>query len=147
MVFLTDAVGDVDGLRLAEHGHAAVTILLRAQPVLVGELGHGGDLRRERLLVTLGLLETQDVWGLLAHPLGRRGNRERDQRGREGSERERETRGRERPEGRRDQRDRERDQRDRERDQRGRERDKQQTNEKCSSCHGYRKLKQGEAPD
>ena len=77
----------------------------------MGELRHGGDLRRERLLVTLGLLETQDVWGLFTHPLGGVGKRERE------SEREMEILCyvqypiKELPR---------------------RERDKQQTNEKCS---------------
>lgn len=72
LLLLTDAVGDFDGLGLAEHGHAAVALLLvRAGPVLVRVLGHGGDVGRQRLLRTLCFLQAQDVGTLLTDPLWR----------------------------------------------------------------------------
>lgn len=67
---LTDAISDFHGFRLAEHGDAAVTLLVvRACPVLVRILGHGGDVSGERLLSTLCLLQAQNVWILLPDPL------------------------------------------------------------------------------
>lgn len=67
---LTDAVGHFDWLGLAEHGHATVALLvLGASPVLVWILGHGGDIGRKSFLCAFGLLQAQNVWSLLTHPL------------------------------------------------------------------------------
>ena len=70
---LTNAIGDFDGFGLAEHGHTTVTLLLiRHSPVLVRVLGHRGDISREGFLSTLCLLQAQNIWILLAHPLEER---------------------------------------------------------------------------
>lgn len=70
MTILTNAIRDFEGFRLAEHGHTAVTLLVVwSGPVLVRILGHRGDVSREGLLCTLCLLQAQDIWILLTHPL------------------------------------------------------------------------------
>lgn len=66
----TNAICDIDGLCLAKHGHPTVALLfLRACPVLVGKLGHRSYLCRQGLLSALSLLQTNNIWGLLTHPL------------------------------------------------------------------------------
>lgn len=69
---LTNAISDFQGFSLAEHGDAAVTLLIvRACPVFVRVLGHGGNVSGEGLFSTLRLLQAQNVWILLPDPLQR----------------------------------------------------------------------------
>lgn len=71
-VILTNAIRDFQGFSLAEHCDAAVTLLfVRACPVFVGILRHGGNVSREGLLSTLCLLQAQNIWILFPDPLRR----------------------------------------------------------------------------
>lgn len=70
LVALTNSIRHFNGFSFAQHGHTAVPLLVIGySPVLMGILGHWGDLGRKSFFWALCFLKAQNIWGLLAHPL------------------------------------------------------------------------------